>query len=1061
MTEMSKFQELIHIFEKLGFDIEASYFSPMVDLEYRGDIPEQSGKGGDKVGVGPKTKYWSESKKVWLPQDLFNSTLKGMGDLNFKPMALESKNALIQELQKLSNSKINYEKVVDKLSEHYSEFLGALKEESKSKNFKDLKNVKTRIDKIKKQLEEAKNKGQKVIFEEPDGQSKSPKKITVEELEKELSKLEELLDLNNDLEKNIKNEALGFISENKQTLDKNNSVLKDIHKSFGEEISKVLKRLILRSKSKQEIIDLFEEKISVTYVPKYSPDQKSFTEKDRNFLLGLSKKREQSVTKFLQEAEKYFPSKLIKDLKDASEIFGELKGIGEFLEDYELKSVKEKLREYQNLEDTRKKYIKDDGGGTGIMGPVKNISQIVEPVEKFLNKIKNLPIAKSEYEDSFLGYTEELLKIVKKYEGYSKRMPEVEAILVDILSGEDESKSGLMAAWRDAKIQDISKIMSNISEKFSDAFQSAGYEVSKKELAKNPKLFYENLEKGNQPFWVKDLLKLKNKPVKFEELEIEKSDGSIQFKTELNLKDQEFLKKVIPLFKKKNKEEIEEIINEGLTKEQIKERDKIFKDKTKKDDRKELEKFLSPEDKKKLDILEKSLDSSEKNIKELRQQLKSISKKDVDTIKEKIDKLEKDLTDKNLSQKDADKLIKNIIKLKEDLSKAMSQSDQDKNDIKKKIEETQKDLEIKLNNRNDMKDKLKVFADIDSWSGNIIKEINERNKLKNNDIDLSTLTDSEKKDLIQKFTDVAVVSFLKEFPEITKKREIKEDYFKKIDSLQNKIDEIKNKKDKTKKEDDLVEELEEEIKNLERTSYRIVEKDEKESILAVKEIRKRFQEIFEEEKRKAIQNEDDPNKVYLRFLINEDQFKKFKKEVNELNEKQKEILDKAKIDYNFTTAKLPRTKAEIMSIKKDLSIIKNLLRKDNRLKLEEIEKDFDKIKEKYDKIIEGKQPKENEINEIISEYENFIKKTEKEIDNLIKSEKDNKKNKEQIETFTKNLEEMDLEFINIKKSSSSSNIRYAYENSIYGRIDKVASYTEDELVRQELFKISEKLKEIF
>jgi len=358
-----------------------------------------------------------------------------------------------------------------------------------------------------------------------------------------------------------------------------------------------------------------------------------------------------------------YPKKILEDLNDASEKYGDIKGVAKYLDDYE--DLKEDLSKWQGL-------VPNSQPGRSM----PEINGLVKPVLDFINKVKKTLDIPS-YDSTFLAYTENVLEAIKAYGRSNKRIPEFEWAIVDILGGQDSDKrESLVSAWRDAKVPGITKIVSELPRKLSDTFDFTKYEVSEKEFFNNPDRLYKNLKNmEGKPKYLKDILDLRNKPVKFEQIVVEDDEGNtLDDASRLNLEDQEFIDQVKKLLKEDKKEKIKEIKEEGLTPEELKERSKNYKDTVKNENRENLLKNINEIDSKELDLLENKFEERKKQITELRKKLRGLKKLDETSLKTHLTDLKKTLSESEEDQK----IVKKIIKLEEQLRSVRTMTDKQK-----------------------------------------------------------------------------------------------------------------------------------------------------------------------------------------------------------------------------------------------------------------------------------------------------------------------------------------------------------------------------------------------
>lgn len=798
---------------KYGFDIEASDFKPELIFSY-GDyqIPKEPGKrDGDSRGVGHTKMFWHQKFQVWLPKDVFNATRSVSADSAGLPsLSVTDKNIILEKL----------------------------------------KGVKGNLD-VMSFVSEASNLYGKAL------ESDDPKIMT-------------------EINKEIKDSLSKFNSKNAASISSRTKVIKDITESFGESVGQSIKRLILRADDPSKIKSIADKGIKEKkekYEPELDPNQKQFSKNDRKYILNVIKQyHKEGVPAILKRLIGKYPKHLLEELKDASEKYGDVKGLADYLADYE--SLRDELKRWQGV-------VPEKQPGKSMPG----IATALKPIEDFINKVKN-KLEIENYDDTFLAYTERLLKAVKDYSKSNKKIPELEWAIVDILGGEEaERRDSFVNAWRDARVPGVTKFVTQLPHKLSDIFDFEKYEISESDLLEDPQAIYRNLKKlDSKPPYLKEILDLKNKPIKFENIVIEDETGDIvEDVSRLNLEDKELAEQVKSLLREDKKDLIKRIRDEGLTEEEIKERSKRFRDTIKNENREELLKNINELDAKELEMLESKFEFRKKNISELRKELRQMKKLDQDSLKNHLTKLKRTLSESD----DDQKIVKKIDKLEKDIKALGTMTDKQKEDVKKSISEMEDVLEQSLSSKKSIQDMLKRFNSMDSWLSDMRKkkrEFERDEKLKKNrEVDLSELTDAEIKDYIQKFQDAMIVHYIKTHPEIVYKTVPNEDMGKKIDKLEKDLQKLKDKEEKNKKDLSDIKELEERLSKMEQFKNKREKRDVEDSVEEIKKLRQRLQDLYDGKGKKLMITPED----YIDYVN--------KAKVEE--EEMKKILEKADVDF--------------------------------------------------------------------------------------------------------------------------------------------------------------------
>src|ERR1022692_839770 len=85
----------------------------------------------------------------------------------------------------------------------------------------------------------------------------------------------------------------------------------------------------------------------------------------------------------------------------------------------------------------------------------ESISELYVPTENVLNRLKKIkPENPSVYKDSFLEYTEEMLKVFLKYLRYGEKDKDFEAMFLASFTGKavvKVEKEGLVGSWKHLK----------------------------------------------------------------------------------------------------------------------------------------------------------------------------------------------------------------------------------------------------------------------------------------------------------------------------------------------------------------------------------------------------------------------------------------------------------------------------------------------------------------------------------------------------------------------------------------------------------------------------------
>lgn len=835
---MSKFQEILSniadsLSLKYGFEIDASDFKPELIFTYgEQDIPGKPGKKeGDAVGTGPTKKFWNSKYKVWLPKDLYNAMLSLSADsVSIKKMTKEDKEVLMNKLKDIKGD-IDVSGFVSTLTDDFSKYF---KVESE----------------IESKIEEGRSKSK-------DNSDKSKKEIS--DLRSKSKEMEEIL----------KKSLQKFVKEKSSQIESRNKSLQEIDKIFGSEIAQGVKKVILRKDKPSEISSSIEKSIPVgetqSYTPKFDKDKKEFTKKDIEWLANVLKsKYKEGVGGIIKEMAGKFNKDLIDDIEDAARKYKGVTGIGVFLKDYEEK--KKDIEKYQK--------------NTPNMQPGTNISEIrnaLKPVENFINKAKS-KLRLVGYDDSFMAYTEKVLDAIKAYSASNKKVPEFEFALIDILGGEEsEKRSGLTNAWRDAKVPNISKLMTQLPKKLSDSFDFDSYEVSEKEFLDNPDKLYQRINKmEKKPSYLKDILELRKKPIKFEPFLIEDEEGNIEEDiSRLNMNDQDFINQIKEVLKDDHKKMIEKIRDEGLSPEKIKERRKDFKDTVKDEKKEDLLKTISDQDVKQMEELEKKQEKSQEKVNQLRKELRDISKQDLGALtKEKKDLQDK--IDETDDKEKKDKMFKKLKKIEESIQMSKGKGEEALKKIKEDLEKAEKDLTEQEYKRDSIKDMQKRFKDLDAW----LKDIESKSKGKSEkEYKMVDVPKETKDEYLKNFQDAMIVYYLNKYPDIlyetVDKGQVPTSKMKELQDLQKKVEEKKNKKDEEK-----LKKLKDEIEKMESTGKTRVPRSEADVLKEIEKLRKRLKEVYQN-----------------RAIITPKEYEKYVKDLKVKNDDMKEILNKADVDF--------------------------------------------------------------------------------------------------------------------------------------------------------------------
>lgn len=806
---------------KYGFNLEAADFKPELVMSYGdGVIPNKPGsKDGDSQGTGHTKKFWDQRNHVWLPKDLYNATRSiTPSSAGLKNMSKEDKAILLDKMKDIKGDL----EVMD-----------------------FIKSTSSLFDKLFATEDDFKNRK--------------------EDEESVISKIN----------KEIKDSLKRFVSENASAIDSRSKVISDVDKTFGSDVAQAVKKVILRAKNQNKAKSIIEEGVDTTnydYSPEFNPSQKELTKEDRNYILKLLKEYgKEGVPSILKKLIGKYPKKILTDLKDASEKYGDVKGIVIYLGDYEEK--KEELRKWQDNEPA---FLPERG--------MPEIEGLLKPVSDFINKVKKT-LDISNYENTFLGYTEQVINAIKAYSRSSKRIPEFEYAIVDILSGEHLDKnSSLTKAWRDAKVPGMTKLMADLPTKLSDEFDFEKYEVVRKNFKDNPDLLYKNMDKmESQPKFMKDMLRLKSNPPKFEHVETSLDDeGKVKLeKFKLNKEDLEFVEQVKSLMKEDNKEKNKEIRDDGQDDKQIKQRNKDFKDSIKTENREELLKTINDLDAKELAQLESDFEKRKKQITDLRKKLRAIKKIDEASLLDHLKELRMTLTD---SEQDT-KILKRVQKLEDQIKTVKTMSDKQKEEVKSELEAIEEELEKSMNSKDSIQKMLKRFKDLDSWVKDLDKKKKDDNKRvkeeKNRYVDTSELSESDLKEYLKNFEDAMVVHYLNEFPEMMYEKVPNESILKRVDKLNKELKELEAKEDKTKKDEQAIKDLKSEITKMEGSTTKKL-RDEAGALSEIRKLRERF---------KSLNNGKDV------LMLSEDDYKKYVSEVKVKDEAMQKILEKAGVDF--------------------------------------------------------------------------------------------------------------------------------------------------------------------
>ena len=516
----------------------------------------------------------------------------------------------------------------------------------------------------------------------------------------------------------------------------------------------------------------------------------------------------------------------------------------------------------------------------------------------------------------------------------------------------------------------------------------------------------------------------KNKEIKIQKIENNKNkiiakEEIIEKNKEINNK--EINEKIKLLEKTQNKISCLEKENSEIINELKKKSDEIIKLKKEVNNKEEEIKIKQNE----INLLKKEKEDNDK----LKKQQKDLNEKYNTTLKElnknknEIESLKKEL---ELIKSEKIKGEKNICDLKEKFDSLLKKNEKEKNDYESMKKENElKDIRIK-----ELLDKI-----------NNIEINNDLIKINENKI-------SEMENNIQK------------------KEDIINDYKKIIE--ENKIF-INNKKAEIEKKNNLIYNLENQIDELNNNQKKIEEESEKykneinNKNKEIDEIRKQLLELKEENE---LNNKLRENNKKLEEKINEININNEKEyQINEELSKEIENYKNNKIELELKLKELKEEEEKfIEKINNYEQIIKknnqefndkiDILEKENREKLSELERQNQELKTKYDNIIIEKdneiQFKENKIknlendvkckNELVEKNEIIITKLKDELNQL---NDELSKEKEEIKQI--NLKMNAISISEIKKEKEIESIKELYENKFKEELKKIGGSLHKEM----------------
>lgn len=422
--------------------------------------------------------------KAWLPSDVFNGSLK-----------------LVEDKIELNNIDPEKEKILNKALNNIS---GTL----------DMDSVIKAYEKSQEEFYKIKDQG------------------------KDTSDIEKLM------EKSMK----GMEDKIKSSIDSREKSLIEISNSLGKDIAKTIKKIILRTETKDKAKNSLEKSLKINrdkkeeleknkYTPELDPDKKEFDKNDRKFMVGLVKKHhKEGLRGITKQMVKYFNKDLINEVILASRKYGGVPGLLEYFSDYVEKS--KNLKKNMPKMDPALEY--------------ESLTKYVNNIIPFLRKVRDED-AKGYYNSVFEDLFD-TLKIIQKYQRSNKKNPEIEAEIINLLGSDGK----LMSKIRKTRLPMVNDLV-NLQKEMFNLFKPKETEMTLEEYTQKKddtgRVPREKNKQDNE--LLKDLKKMIN-----------------DAKEDLSDDEKELAKKYRTKFKEKQKE----IKDMDLTKEEIRERNKKFKE---------------------------------------------------------------------------------------------------------------------------------------------------------------------------------------------------------------------------------------------------------------------------------------------------------------------------------------------------------------------------------------------------------------------------------------------------------------------------------------------------